>query len=235
MIIYFRCSEKDTPITFKHLKNKTEILKKSWLSLHQSVTNEDQIIIIYDKVSKETLRFMDETAKTLRRMIRVPKHDFKNHEHTVIAIQTLKTELENSNESDWHFMVEDDYLFTSDALDIIRKAQKHWGGFIVPYDLPIWYKQGFQCQLVVGHDRHWRTVPTATMTIMARTKIWKKYIHIMEDIASKSDDSVFQQIFQQDLCIAPLPGVAAHLAQGQVSPLTDWDKVWNNIDLEKIV
>jgi gas vesicle protein len=231
MIIYFRCSEKETPITFKHLKNKSEILKKSWLSLQQSVTNEDQLIVIHDYVSKETIKFLDDTAKTLRRFIKVPKHDFKNHTHTVIAIETLKKELSNSNESDWHFMCEDDYLFLPNALEIIRKAQKHWGGFIVPYDLPIWYKQGFMCQLVVGHFQHWRTCPSATMTLMARSKTWKKYIHILESIASKSDDSVFQQIFQSDPCIAPLPAVAAHLAQGQTSPIVNWDKIWDDIDI----
>jgi hypothetical protein len=231
MIIYFRCSEQKDPVTFKPLKNKTETLKKSWLSLQQSITNEDRIFIIYDQVSKETMKFLDDTAKTLRLPVRVPKHKSDFHQHTVTAIELLKKELDNSNESEWHFMIEDDYLFTPNALDIIRKAQKHWGGFIVPYDLPIWYKQGFHCQLVVGHDRHWRTVPTATMTIMARTKIWKKYIDKMEFIAPKSDDTIFQQIFQADMCIAPLPAVAAHLAQGQVSPLINWDTIWNNINL----
>jgi gas vesicle protein len=231
MIIYFRCSEKETPITFKHLKNKSEILKKSWLSLQQSVTNEDQLIVIHDYVSKETIKFLDDTAKTLRRFIKVPKHDFKNHTHTVVAIETLKKELSNSNESDWHFMCEDDYLFTVDALNIIRKAQKHWGGFILGYDMPIWYKQGFTCQIVVGHDRHWRTCSSGTMTTMARTKTWKKYIDILLQIAPKSDDRIFEQIYKQDLAITPMPAVMAHLAAGQISPLVNWDEIWNSIKL----
>jgi gas vesicle protein len=231
MIIYFRCSEKETPITFKHLKNKSEILKKSWLSLQQSVTNEDQLIVIHDYVSKETLKFLDDTAKTLRRFIKVPKHDFKNHTHTVIAIETLKKELSNSNESDWHFMCEDDYLFLPNALDIIRKAQKHWGGFMIFYDMPIWYKQGLASNIVIGHDRHWRTAPYSTMTTMARTKTWKKYIDIILQVASKSDDRIFEQIYKETPCIAPMPALGAHLAQGQVSPLINWDKEWDSVKI----
>ena len=231
MYIYFRCSEKVQPITFNHLRNKVDILRKSWISLQSSISTDDKLFIIYDAVSDETLKFLDKTCNTDREFIKVPEHTFNYHLHTLYAFKVLKTQLEKSKDSSWHFMCEDDYLFVPDALNILRKTQQYWGNFIIFYDMPLWYKQGLISNIIIGHDRHWRLVNSSTMTTIARTKIWKKYIDLILQNSILSNDKIFEQIYKETPCIAPMPALGTHLAQGQISPIVNWNEIWNSIQI----
>ncbi len=234
MKIYFRACEKDFPITFPRLEieekiTKTDILKKCWLSLQDSVSNEDELIVIYDEISNSTLNFLNDTANSLIRFYKVPPNKTKEHVHTIELFNILEQELKLYNDSDWIYLLEDDYLHSENALNIMRDAQKYWGGFIVPYELPIYYTEDIYSKILIGETCHWRTVHKGTMTTSARVTTIKENMLIFKDIAAKSDDSIFETIYKDTPCICPLPGVASHLAKGQMTPIIDWFERWENV------
>jgi len=237
MKIYFRASEKEFPITFPRLEignnrlKKKEIIKKCWLSLQSSISNEDELIVVHDEVSQETLDFLDKTARSLIRFHQVPKHKWEHHAHTVELFYLLEKEMNNYNDSDWIYLLEDDYLHTKDALTVIRESQKYWGGFITPYELPGYYLENIYSKVFVGETRHWKTVHKSTMTICARVSTIKEHMDLFKNMAPKSNDRVFETIYKDTPCICPLPGVTSHLADDQMSPLVPWIKIWNEIKI----
>lgn len=234
MKVYFRTCEKDLPITFPRLEmgekiTKTDILKKCWLSLQDSVSDEDELIVIYDEISSLTLSFLNDTANSLIRFYKVPKHKWNEHLHTIKLFSILEQEMKNYNDSDWIYIVEDDYLHSENALNIMRDAQKYWGGFMVPYELPSYYIEDIYSKILIGETCHWRTVHKGTMTTCARVLTIKENMEIFKKMAPRSNDTMFETIYKDTPCICPLPGVASHLAKGQMTPIVDWFERWENV------
>ena len=223
MKIYYRVCEKEPTIShvqrFKNYSKKT-ILRKCFSSLVDQFTEEDKIIIIHDEVSQDTLQWMtNKIKKGLVELVEVPKHDFSYHMHTVVLVTTLEKELKESrNENELHFMVEDDYIFSEDALEVMRSTSAGYQGFSVPYDYPDRYANPKPTQVLLGPTRHWRTIDSCTMTIAAPAKLWKDCLPLLKEAAPTSNDKIFDNIFNSVPCISPIPGVASHLTAYHPTP-----------------
>lgn len=233
MIIYFRACEKQDTISyvtrFNNI-NKTIILKKCWLSIQKSITKNDKVIVIEDGLSNDTLEWLNNNSNSLIEIISVPEHSWDYHQHTVTLIDTLK-EYAAKYLEELHYIVEDDYLHTEDALTVLRESLENWNGFAVPYDYPDRYLNPKPSQIVIGKDRHWRTIDSSTMTVLAKGKIWLTIIEQLAKAAPTSNDKVFEEVYKLIPCINPLPGVASHLTDRHGTPLVDWPQIWNNIDV----
>lgn len=238
MHIYFRCSEKEKTIS-NVLRwapdgipvTKTVILKKCWQSIQDSISEEDFIHVIHDEVSEKTLKYLNNSAKGMINFFEVPVHDWDYHGHTVELFNILETELETSSAREWHYIVEDDYLHTNNALHVMRETQKRWGGFIVPYDYPDRYKDGVATHILIGTDRHWRTIHSGTMTLAADSKLWKRYLPQFIQAAPQSNDKILDNIYTETMCINPLPGIATHLTAFHMTPLVPWKERWEEIKI----
>ena len=233
MIIYFRACEKQDTISyvtrFNNI-NKTIILKKCWLSIQKSITKNDKVIVIEDGLSNDTLEWLNNNSNSLIEIISVPEHSWDYHQHTVTLIDTLK-EYAAKYLEELHYIVEDDYLHTEDALTVLKESLENWNGFAVPYDYPDRYLNPKPSQIVIGKDRHWRTIDSSTMTVLAKGKIWLTIIEQLAKAAPTSNDKVFEEVYKLIPCINPLPGVASHLTDRHGTPLVDWPQIWNNIDV----
>lgn len=234
MQIYFRACEKQETISYVDRwkdVSKTEIVKKCWLSLQKSITEEDRIVILHDSVSQETLDFMSRTAVGMHLFKAIPSHDWDYHLHTVELINLLEEECKRNNPRETFYLVEDDYLHTPDALHVIRDMMKYWGHFGVPYDYPDRYKNPEVTQVFIGPDRHWRTVASSTMTVFAHAQKWLEHIDALKEAAPTSNDQVFKDIYKKDACLSPLPGIATHLTPYHMTPLIDWNSIWTSINI----
>jgi len=233
VIIYFRACEKQDTISyvtrFNNI-NKTIILKKCWLSIQKSITKNDKVIVIEDGLSNDTLEWLNNNSNSLIEIISVPEHSWDYHQHTVTLIDTLK-EYAAKYLEELHYIVEDDYLHTEDALTVLKESLENWNGFAVPYDYPDRYLNPKPSQIVIGKDRHWRTIDSSTMTVLAKGKIWLTIIEQLAKAAPTSNDKVFEEVYKLIPCINPLPGVASHLTDRHGTPLVDWPQIWNNIDV----
>jgi hypothetical protein len=231
MIVYFRACEKQNTISYVTRFNnfsKVIILKKCWLSIQKSITKNDMIILIADSLSDTTLEWLLANSNVEVKVIQVPEHEWDYHQHTITLIETLK-EYANKYPRELHYIVEDDYLHTENALTVLGDTLKNWDGFAVPYDYPDRYSNPKPSQIYVGLDRHWRTIDSSTMTVLARGYTWSSVIEQLQEAAPTSNDKVFEEIYSKIPCINPLPGVASHLTDKHNSPLVDWVAIWNSI------
>ena len=234
MFIHFRACEKQNTISnVKRFKdtNKTEVLKKCWLSLNASVNNSDSIIIIYDSVSQDTLDWLASTCKTDKlSFVPVPEHDWSYHLHTVTLIDVLES---NSKEypSELHYIVEDDYLHVSNAIRSMQDTLLLWPNFAVSYDYPDRYINPVPSHIIVGKDRHWRTIDSSTMTVVALGRRWLDVMPELKKAAPTSNDKIFEDIYKQIPCISPLPGLSSHMTDYHLTPLIDWNNIWSSYNV----
>jgi len=235
MIIYFRACEKQQTISnvnrYKSI-SKTEMIKKCWLSVQQSVTADDIIILIHDSVSDSTLHWLAETSNTLNlKLFKVEKHCWNIHQHTVTLIDLLE-KYSTEYPDKLHYIVEDDYLHVPDAIRILEDSLSAWDHFAVSYDYPDRYRQiAENSNIMIGPDRHWRTVLSSTMTVVAKGKTWLRHINQLKKAAPSSNDQVFVDIYKINACISPMPGLSTHMTQHHMTPLVNWDYYWELIDV----
>lgn len=233
MIIYFRACEKQDTISYVtrfNNFNKTIILKKCWLSIQKSITKNDTLLIIGDGLSEATLNWMIDNSVITPNIVSVPEHNWDYHQHTITLVDTLK-EYSNKYPDELHYIVEDDYLHTENALTVLRDTLENWPGFAVPYDYPDRYINPKACQVVIGKDRHWRTIDSSTMTVLAKGKTWLSIIEPLISAAPTSNDKIFEEVYKHIPCINPIPGVASHLTDKHGTPLVDWVEIWNDINV----
>ena len=234
MIIYFRVCEKQQTISnvtrFQHIK-KTEMIRRCWKSLQASVTKEDIIFIIHDAVSEDTLEWLKSTANTDNvTFVAVDPHEWSYHLHTVTLINTLEEQCAKYP-NELHYILEDDYLHVPNALSVIKNTLGNWNHFAVSYDYPDRYTLNPEpCMVILGYDRHWRTVNSSTMTILAKGSTWLKWVPELKQAAPTSNDQVFVNIFTKEPCVSPLPGLSSHMTDYHLTPLVSWDDIWNNQD-----
>lgn len=235
MIIYFRVCEKQETISHVNRYNsadKATMIKKCWLSLQESVSKEDKIIIIHDEVSDFTLKYLLDTSKTPNiEFVEVQPHSWDYHEHTVMLVDILEQEAQKHQE-ELHFILEDDYLHAPNALGVLKGTLSGWDHFAVPYDYIDRYTNLETTTILLGPDRHWRTVNSSTMTVIAKGKTWLEYITDLRGAAPTSNDQVFIDIYKTANCISPLPGVSSHMTDRHATPYVDWQKIWDNYDVE---
>jgi hypothetical protein len=231
MIIYFRACEKQDTISYVtrfNNFNKTIILKKCWLSIQKSITKKDTLVLIADNLSDSTLDWLLQNSKISIDIVKVPDHVWEYHQHTVTLVEILNSYCSKYPE-ELHYIVEDDYLHVENALSVLSNNLESWEGFAVPYDYPDRYIIKKPSYVIVGKDRHWRTIDSSTMTVVAKGKIWLSVIDKLREAAPTSNDKVFEEIYKQIPCINPLPGVASHFTDRHGTPLVDWVNIWENI------
>lgn len=234
MIIYFRACEKQETISYVtrfNNENKTEILRNCWSALNSSINDSDTVILVEDNVSEETLEYITSTSKAKETIVvSVPEHNWEVHQHTVDLIKTLE-EYANKYPDELHYIVEDDYLHIPGAVRLLQANLENWQGFAVSYDYPDRYVDIVDCKVILGLDRHWRTINSSTMTVIAKGKVWLQHIEDLKAAAPTSNDKVFEQLYKNTPCISPLPSLSAHLTDRHLSPFIDWNKLWNLLPL----
>lgn len=236
MIIYWRTCELQKAISYTNRwknYNKTDILKTCWLSVQENLTNSDQIYLIEDNLTQETLTWLIKTSKAKLSIIHVPEHTWEYHQHTVTLMDTLEQSVKEK-EQEVHLILEDDYIFVPNGIPVFKQAAENWNeGFIVPYDYIDRYKEVVPCQLILGPDRHWRTVNSITMTVAAKGFVWVKYLKNLREAAPTSNDKIFESILEKIPCIAPIPSLASHLTEFHNSPYMNIEALWDYYNKKK--
>jgi hypothetical protein len=77
---------------------------------------------------------------------------------------------------------------------------------------------------------HWRQVRDSTFTFLAEARSLRRFSAVLERSAAAAEDrdlsrSLYAGIIlrRKALCLAPLPGLALQLQDGQISPGVDWE------------
>lgn len=233
MKIYFRCSETEKSISGKERfsnSSKKTILRKSWISLQNCVTEKESIAIVPHNVSDDTLSWLQSTAQCLTVVKNPVKEDATPHQGTEQLIDILLKEVNtNSDNRETHFLVEDDYLFLPNSCEIINKTMEVWGGFGIP-NAPMSFflnQDKYESKVLCGHDRHWIYSSILSFCIFGSTLAFKESANIWREAAKTTSLDVLKQLGG----IMPLPGLSTHLKEGEMTPLIPFDDVWKSINL----
>ncbi len=140
------------------------------------------------------------------------------------------------------YFVEDDYLHEPDAIiaawnfykSVADKLQTH--SVLYPQEHETLYKDHYPSYLILGEDRHWRTMRHATHTFLTHGKVvdkfWDyfentKYVGIKKKRKLGSEARTTNKLFKHIPGFSPLKPIASHLQFEHVMPpLYDWKPLW---------
>jgi hypothetical protein len=250
MIIYWRVSEAQFTQSFTSRwenKNKRELLRKCWLSIQPGISDNDTVIILWDKVRETTLDWLKSNCNTKNIIVKecpiytldqaVVKQlgdvmDKRRHHYSSLA-ETINyyTQL---HQEEIHYLCNDDFLHLPQALDAMRSVYRDgWQGFVVAYDYPDRYflDRTRQCELLLNEYSHWRTIPSCTGCTSALGKTWQSHIKLFKQNAIYNSDSFTWEMYAKSGALCPVPGMATHLTNNCMTPRINWNAVYDSIDI----
>ena len=209
------------------------------------------MIILDDNSSAENLKKIEQIVASANVKFDVLKHDlerYKGHiknqktKETFSNLSSLLTSfnLGKENGEDIIFFVEDDYLHFENMLTEVIKTYERISSqlgkdiFICPSDYPYLYMNNQKSNILIGSDRHWRTLNKTLCTFFTSKYLLNKYWTNFEKNCLERHDpfeKYLNQIYEREICISPLKSLSVHLTNINssygLSPLVDYKKVWD--------
>lgn len=147
------------------------------------------------------------------------------------------------DDSDYIYMIEDDYLHLPGAKKILLEGLTTFDGFITLYDHPDKYDNrkinplvhidngnaGEVTTLYLTQSSHWKITNSTTMTFACSVKNLRRVQHIMRrhSVNRPTDFQMWLDIkkeFNMNV-YSPVPGYSTHCEVGYESPLINWMNV----------
>jgi hypothetical protein len=202
------------------------IFKKCWISLLNNLTIEDSLHVFHHDVSEKTLKWIEENTDNLLNFTKIDSIE----DSFRIPLEVLEEDLNNETDPDKLFaLLEDDYLWKPEAFTKIKEACIHWKGFIIPNDSPLNYLKPRFSKIYIGMDRHWRTTNHISWSLIGCSKIFLEYIKEIKEAGM--DKEKLNKILQNTECINPIPALATHCKNNDMSPLVDWNFIWKGFSI----
>lgn len=141
------------------------------------------------------------------------------------------------------YFCEDDYLHEPEAISCLwrfyRRVAEATGSHAVlyPQEHNVLYSNHYPSYILLGEDRHWRTMRHATHTLFTHGKVVAKYWGYFENTKfvgnrkkrkKGSEDKTTNRLFRHVPGFCPLKPCAVHLQyQELLPPFYDWHTLWN--------
>ena len=238
--------------------NKIEYVKRSLNSLINSIDNLNQnypsikinLVIVDDKSKRENLDKIINILDKTKINYELINHD--NSEHKNIIKEQKKTdtfsnlssllksfEIGKSKGKDLIYFIEDDYLHFRYSLEemigtyerIASQLDKEL--IICPADYPFLYMDNEKSNLLIGNNRHWRTVSKSLCSLMTSKKILDKYWNnFYQNCLDRHDpfEKYLNQIYESEVCISPVKSLSIHMTNINssygLSPFIDYKALW---------
>lgn len=226
-------------------KGKLEILRKCYMSLQPGLDADDHITIINDRTTDETLDWMQKNTKANFSVVNITalptlrvNHPYPKYHPLVVnectELMELIVDCADRNPDELIYVCEDDYLHTTHAISIMKHTfSTGYNGFYAPYDYPDRYTidPSKRCEVFAGTYCHFRTIPSATLTMAALGKTWRNYKYELLRGGVFADDSWTWKAFEQTGAVCPVPGHATHLQERCITPFVDWAALYDRIQI----
>lgn len=177
--------------------------------------------------------------------------DLQNFKSNTKSYQyELDLAINENQPEDVCFLIEDDYLFTEDAVSVLYTAYANLKcDYLTPYDHPVRYDHDFylgadfphwENKMYLSGNYHFRSQESTCMTFMASAKILKEDEAIHRSFSSidnkcPNDRELFRSLqhlgnyvdssSKKRLLLGPIPSVATHSHKDYLAPCIDWDDV----------
>ena len=136
------------------------------------------------------------------------------------------------------YFVEDDYLHKPGWVDVLLDGFEYIGAdYYTLYDHPNKYYPGMwdklPSYLMISPSAHWRTTVSTTNTYACMFKTLKQHfdIHVQYcDLVENwvKDHQKFTHLWDiGSNLISCIPGYSAHIEEGMLSPIADWETIIN--------
>ncbi len=243
---------------------KIEYVLRSLFSLIKSIKklkkqNKDIEVILKvvdDNSNEENLKKIKNLLLLSSLNFEIINHSFKDHKNFIKEQKSEETfanlssllkcfELGKSEGKDLIFFVEDDYLHFEESLEEMVStyeritSQLNKDIFICPSDYPYLYMNNEKTSLLLGSERHWRSINKTLCTFLAPISFVDKYWdNFKKNCQDRHDpfEKYLNEIYEKELCISPVKSLSVHFANINssygLSPYINYKALWedNNYD-----
>lgn len=215
---------------------KPEVIRGCFRSLLRALPKNKpiQIHLVADDLSSETIGFFDDELEhhSLKENTLV-YHDKYGAENSLRKCFELAMQ---ADDEDIVYLVEDDYLHIPNSLQPMIKFAETYACFVHPTDYPDRYtrtEDRFRRWLIFpGEGVHFREIANSTFTFLGKAKLFKEHSSVMFMSCKNSDDGFLSSmVFGKTPLFSPIPGLATHMHENVMSPFTDWQAIWNEVNI----
>ena len=239
-------------------EKKINYIKKSLNSLIKSIKYNKKILpkfdinlkILDDNSKLENLNIIKKICEDSNLDYELINHDrdkFKDFikkqktEDTFSNLSTLLTSFNIGKDigKDLIYFIEDDYIHSEkmiiEAIKTFERiaSQLDKDIFICPSDYPYLYMNNEKTNVLIGSDRHWRTINKTLCTIMTTKNLIEEYWTNFEKNCEDRHDpfeKYLNEIYEKEICISPLKSLSTHMANINssygLSPFINYKKIW---------
>jgi len=205
-------------------------LKKSILKFLESNTLDITLNLIYDKSSSEFNNQLSNLLSNNKFKINIIKSKIDGNRGTYLECcdQAEKSE-------DLIFFIEDDYLFKKDSIEELLfsysriSTQTEKEIFFTPSDYVFYYDKNYTTSVFIGKNYRWRIVKETLLTFMFSKKllnIYRNKIRAVGEVENDPFEKPLHEIFEKELCFAPISSTSFHISRTVPSIEPDWYKLW---------
>tara|TARA_B100001123_G_scaffold435906_1_gene565268 strand:+ start:49 stop:1065 length:1017 start_codon:yes stop_codon:yes gene_type:complete len=239
--------------------DKNEYTFRSLNSLLKSVIEAKKIfnqinyeIIVTDTNSDEKdlnkIKNILSECKLKNKLIKINLNDYKEKifgEYTQAKFANMANLyssliLARDETNDLIYFVEDDYIHTkSSILEMLFSYEKFSSIlkseiFLIPADYPYLYTKNNDTKILLGHQKHWRSVDESLVTFMTSRDVVVENFENLMQMATKWKDpweKPLHEIYKKVPCFSPIPSLSIHCtninsAYG-LPPNIDWKMLWD--------
>lgn len=233
--------------------DKITLIKKCFRSLVNSIVlanNIDTRLWILDDHSSEELHsFFKELCEENNLVYHIEHLEIEGYNHSAFK----QFEFCKDKGRDWVYCVEDDYLHFPEAIsEMYTQANVFREKFRQPiairpdddvftYSLNTSYANK-SYRILMGLNRHWRTLHTCHNTMFTSVNVFKNYWELFASLAKffkhtrVNEDGTINVLWNDGATVegpvilfSPIPTLALHISQNNEPPFVNWKKLWNEI------
>lgn len=213
-----RVDSASTPSRFRDFGSKSDVMKKCLTSLKKSIEyfelrgNKCKLIIVDDNSSKSMKYFLS----SLNPFSLINLDDSGNGPSFVKCVSLA------CEEDGLVFLLEDDYLLKEECLlsmvdsyYLLSNALQQEVCFH-PSDYPDRYKDIRPSIILLGSDRHYRTIQFTTCTFMYHASVFRYFKEDLDSFYSYgkdptvSENTSVNKVYTKYPCFSPIPSLAEH-------------------------
>ena len=210
-----------------------------------------KVKIIDDNSNNENLKKINDLIKKSGVNIEIINHNNDNHKNEIKKQKSNESfanlssllkcfEIGKNEGEDLVFFVEDDYLHFKTCLNEMIStyerisSQTNKDLFLCPSDYPFLYMNEKQTNLLIGSNRHWRTIDKTLCTFLTSHNLIKKYWdNFYNNCLDRHDpfEKYLNMIYEKEICISPIKSLSIHLTNINSSyglaPFIDYKSLWD--------
>ena len=150
-------------------------------------------------------------------------------------------EFGKNQSDDLIFFIEDDYIHSETMLDEMISSYERIASqvkkdiIMCPADYPYLYMNNEKTNILIGSNRHWRTINKTLCTFMLSKNLLNKYWeNFYKTCLDRHDpfEKYINEIYKNEICISPVKSLSLHLTNINssygLSPFLDYKKLWED-------